>query len=149
MIQSIMNGIIHAIREKYDEKFEIYTEPVEQDLQKSCFFIMCQNSIDEAKAGTRHNRIYSCIIKYFPASKDKAIQECLSVMDDLYRLLEVISTDIKKFRSKEIKAEIEEGVLCFQVTYSGFILAKNEETFMEELKVDKLVKKNYGKDKSE
>lgn len=149
MIQSIMNGIIHAIREKYDEKYNIYTETVEQDLQKSCFFIMCLNSTDEAKLGTRHNRIYPCIIKYFPASEDKTIQECLSVMDDLYQLLEIINTDIKKFRSREMKAEIEEGVLKFQVTYSGFILAKKEESFMEELEVDSLSEKNYGKGKSE
>ncbi len=149
MIQSIMNGIIHAIREKYDEKYNIYTETVEQDLQKSCFFIMCLNSTDEAKLGTRHNRIYPCIIKYFPASEDKTMQECLSVMDDLYQLLEIINTDIKKFRSREMKAEIEEGVLKFQVTYSGFILAKKEEPFMEELEVDSLSEKNYGKGKSE
>lgn len=144
-----MNGIIQAIRTKYDETFAIYKESVEQDLQKSCFFIMCLNSTDEEKAGTRHNRTYPCIIKYFPASEDKAMQECLSVMDDLYQLLEIINTDIKKFRSKEMKAEIEEGVLKFQVTYSGFILAKKEEPFMEELEVDSLSEKNYGKGKSE
>lgn len=141
--------MIHAIREKYDETYSIYTETVEQDLQKSCFFIMCLNSTDEEKAGTRHCRTYPCIINYFPTSEDKAMQECLSVMDDLYQLLKIINTDIKKFRSKEMKAEIEEGVLKFQVTYSGFILAKKEEPLMEALEVDNLGEKNFGKGKSD
>lgn len=149
MIQNIINGMIHAIREKYDETYSIYTETVEQDLQKSCFFIMCLNSTDEEKAGTRHCRTYPCIINYFPTSEDKAMQECLSVMDDLYQLLKIINTDIKKFRSKEMKAEIEEGVLKFQVTYSGFILAKKEEPLMEALEVDNLGEKNFGKGKSD
>lgn len=135
MIQSIMNGIIHAIRMKYDETFSIYTESVEQDLQKSCFSIMCLNSTDEAKAGTRHNRTYPCIISYFPASEDKPMQECLSVMDNLYQLLELLETDVKKIRAKEMKAEIEEGILKFQVTYAGFVLAIKEESLMEQVEV--------------
>ena len=85
VIQSIMNGIIQALRVKYDETFAIYKEAVEQDLQKSCFSIMCLNSTDEAKAGTRHNRTYPCIISYFPASEDEPVQECMSVMDNLYQ----------------------------------------------------------------
>lgn len=136
MIQSIMNGIIQALRVKYDETFAIYKEAVEQDLQKSCFSIMCLNSTDEAKAGTRHNRTYPCIISYFPASEDEPVQECMSVMDNLYQLLELIETDTKKIRAKEMKAEIEEGVLKFQVTYAGFILAIKEETLMEEVEVN-------------
>lgn len=135
MIQSIINGIIQAIRVKYDEEYKIYTEIVEQDLQKSCFSIMCLNSTDEAKAGTRHNRIYTCIINFFPASEDKPMQECLSVKENLYQLLEIIDTNTKKIRSKEMKSEIEEGVLKFQVTYTGFILAKKDEPFMEEIEV--------------
>ena len=35
-----------------------------------------------------------------------------------------------------MKAEIEEGVLKFQVTYAGFILAIKEETLMEEVEVN-------------
>lgn len=135
MIQKIINGIIGGIRIRYDKTFRIYTESVEQGLTEPCFSVLCLQSMSEAKAGTRHSRTYPCIIRYFPDSEDEPLQECQSVAEDLYELLEVIDIGGKRIRGKDMKGDIEDGVLQFQITYTGFVLATNSETTMEELEV--------------
>lgn len=134
MIQSMIDGMIAAIRTGYDETFKIYTKPAEQDFIKPCFSILCSNSTEEQKAGARRNKIYSYIVHYFPES-DEPMQECLSVMENLYGLLEIIDTGSKKIRGKDMKSEIVDGVLKFEVTYALFVLAAEFETTMEEFEV--------------
>lgn len=135
MIQGIINGIIAAIRAGYDKKFRIYTESVEQGLIEPCFSVLCLNSIGEQKAKTRRNRSYPCIIRYFPISEDEPRKECEEVMENLYELLMLIDAGSKKLRGKDMKGQIVDGVLQFEVTYAGFLLATKTETMMEELEV--------------
>lgn len=134
MIQSIIDGIIKAIRTKYDKSFRIYTESVEQGLKEPCFSVLCLNGSDEQNVGDRHNRIYLFNITYFP-STGEANSECLLVMENLYDLLGLIDTGSAKIRGTDMSGEIVDGVLQFQVTYPFFLLAVNAETSMEELEV--------------
>lgn len=134
MIQSMINGMIAAIRTKYNETFRIYTESAEQDFTKPYFSVSCSNSTEEQKAGVRRNKTYSYIVYYYPESNEP-MQECLSVMENLYGLLKIIDTGSKKIRGRDMKSEITDGVLKFEVTYSLFVLAAEAETTMEELEV--------------
>lgn len=134
MIQSIIDGIIAAIRTEYDKSFRIYTESVEQGLKKPSFSVLCLNGTDEQKAGSRHSRVYPFNITYFP-STDEPISECLTVMENLYDLLSIIDTGSVKLRGTGMNGDVVDGILQFQVTYTFFLLAVRTETNMEELEV--------------
>ena len=134
MIQSVIDGIINAIRTEYDRSFRIYTESVEQGLKEPCFSVLCLNGSDEQNVGTRRNREHLFNVTYFP-STDEPILECLKVMEDLYELLNVIEVDSSNMRGTRMKGEIVDGVLHFQVTYSFFLLIVNYEEGMEEIEV--------------
>ena len=134
MIQSIIDGIIKAIRIEYDRSFRIYTESVEQGLEEPCFSILCLTGSEEQNVGTRRSREHLFNITYFPAS-DTPISECQNVMEKLYDLLNLIEADITKLRGKKMKGDVVDNVLQFQVTYSFFLLESNLEDGMEEIEV--------------
>ena len=134
MIQSIIDGIIKAIRTEYDRSFRIYTESVEQGLKEPCFSVLCLTGSDEQNVGTRRNREYLFNITYFP-STDTPISECFNVMENLYTLLSLIEADTSMLRGEKMKGEIVDGVLQFQVTYAFFLLIANTEEGMENIEV--------------
>lgn len=134
MIQSIIDGIIKAIRTEYDRSFRIYTESVEQGLKEPCFSILCLNGSDEQNVGTRRNREHLFNITYFP-STDTPISECLTVMENLYDLLSMIEVNTSMLRGVRMNGEIVDGVLQFQVTYAFFLLIANTEEGMEDIEV--------------
>lgn len=136
MIQSIIDGIIAAIRTEYDKSFRIYTESVEQGLTEPCFSVLCLNASDEQGVGSRHNRTYPFNITYFPVSTDEPRIECLKVMESLYDLLNLIDADGDKLRGRKMSGTVVDGLLQFQVTYAFFLLATSTETSMEELKIN-------------
>lgn len=135
MIQDIIDGISMAIGTEYDRTFKVYTESIEQGLDEPCFSIFCLNASDVKNAGTRRNRTYPFIIRYFPAS-DEPIAECLTVMESLYDLLSIIDVGASRLRGTGMDGSIVDGVLQFQVTYAFFLLASKAETSMEELEVN-------------
>ena len=134
MIQNVIDGIIKAIKTEYDRSFRIYTEKVQQGLKEPCFFILCLNGSDKQNVGSRRNREYLFNITYIPKT-DKPTIECLNVKEKLYDLLTMIDVNGSKLRGAEMKGEIVDGVLQFQVTYSFFLLTVNTEEGMENIEV--------------
>ena len=134
MIQSIIDGIIKAIRTEYDRSFRIYTESVEQGLKEPCFSILCLNGSDKQNVGTRRNREHLFNITYFP-STDTPISECSTVMENLYDLLSTIEVDTSMLHGMNMNGQIVDGVLQFQVTYAFFLLSVNNKDGMENIEV--------------
>lgn len=132
MVKSILDGMIAAIRTKYDDTYGIYTESTEQVLEGPCFSVSCQKITDEQKAISRHQRVSLFLVKYVPSSEEP-VAECMAVMEELYDLLSVISAGTVKLRGRELSGKREDGVLQFQVTYAFFLLESLTETDMEQL----------------
>ena len=135
MVQKIIDGIIAAIRTKYDTSYDIYTESIEQGLIEPCFSVLCLNVTDQPHVGSRRSRGYLFNISYFP-SGDEPIAECLEVLENLYDLLSLINVGDAKMHSTEISGTIVDGVLQVQATYTPFLLVSNDtEDGMEEVEV--------------
>ena len=134
MIQSIIDGIIKAIRTEYDRSFRIYTESVKQGLKEPCFSILCLNGSDEQNVGSRRNREYLFNIAYFPKT-DTPIIECLNVKENLFDLLSMIEVNDSMLRGAKMDGEVVDGVLQFQVTYTFFLLVVKAEDGMENIEV--------------
>ena len=120
MIQSIVDGIINAIRTEYDTSFRIYTESTAQGLKEPCFSILCINPSGEREIGNRYKRFFPFNITYFPSS-DEPISECNQVCETLLGLLTEINTDIGVLHSSDnMSGNIVDGKLQFSVQYQVF-----------------------------
>lgn len=127
MIEKIINGIVNQIRQKYDEsKYEIYTESVEQGLNKPCFSILCLSPHIEHIVGSRYKRTLPFIIRYWSDSEETYADE-LSVSENLEYLLKDITVDGFVMHGKDILGQIVDGVLQFQITYEFFVVDKTED----------------------
>ena len=120
MIQSIINGIIKAIRTEYDKSHRIYTESVEQGLKEPCFIIRCLNPSGEREISNRFKRYYPFMITYIPSTTEP-IAECNDVCENLLTLLYDIGTDIGVLHAFDTPSgEIVDGNLQFSVQYQLF-----------------------------
>ena len=134
MIQSIIDGIISAIRTEYDSSYRIYTEAVKQDLREPCFFVKCISFEKEKQTTNRYLGLVPCNITYFPGTED-IIEECMKVCEKLTDLLELISVDGHQLHGSGLKGQVVDGLLQFQVSYSPFMVSQAEEIDMSELDV--------------
>ena len=139
MIQSIIDGISRKINATFGDGYDIYTEDVEQGLNKSCFFISCINPSNIQKLGVRYLRSHQFSIYYFPDSNEPKA-ECLRVLEQLYDALEYIEVDGDLVRGTNMRGEMSDDVLCFFVNYDVFVVKQVETVAMEQLSYDGTIK---------
>ena len=120
MINKIIDGISVAINSEFGDSYEIYTESVKQDLEESCFSILCLNPKIDQFLGKRYFRGNQFCIHYFPSS-DEPRSECQAVMERLINCLEIITVDGDPVRGNGMNGEIVDGVLSFFVNYDMFV----------------------------
>ena len=141
MIQKIIDGICQALSSKFTEQsYEIYTESVEQGLHVPCFSVLMLEATMQRHGTHRYYKVYPFSIHYFP-STEESYAECQAVMERLYRILELISTEIGNIRGTELSGQISDGVLVFTVNYELFAGEKTELPEMTEVSVDASVNK--------
>ena len=73
MINDIINALNRAINKYLNvngNKYTIYTENVEQGLNRPCFFIYCKDYKDERYRGNRYKVNADIVIEYLPAEEE-------------------------------------------------------------------------------
>ena len=120
MINKIIDSISVAINSKFGDRYEIYTESVEQGLIEPCFSILCLNPTIDQVLGKRYFRRNQFCIHYFPSSDEKR-SECHTVMEGLIDALEMIDVDGDQCRGTGIHSEVVDNVLSFFVNYDMFV----------------------------
>lgn len=145
MINEIIDAISLAIDTEFNgdtspAPYEIYTQLVEQGMNKPCFSIVLLNPHIEHFRGKRYLRTNQFCIHYFPESED--IQtECFDVQERLEDCLEYINHHDGEFdedggliAGTEMHGEIVDGVLSFFVNYDFYVYKDKESTpYMETL----------------
>lgn len=129
-VKDIKAGITKVIFDTFGEKYDVYTESIEQGFKEPCFFV----SIINHRQNLYKNNIYTSenqfVVQYFP--KDvKTNDECHKTSEKLYEILELIYVDGNLTRAKDMSDEIVDGVLNFGLSYDFFV--KKEETKDEEM----------------
>lgn len=121
MIQSIIDGIVKAIRTEYNEdSYRIYTESIEQGLKEPCFSVLCLDTSGERELGDRFKRYFPFMITYFPSSVEP-IAECNAVCETLLGLLNDIETDIGIVHAADIPSgKVVDGNLQLNIQYNLF-----------------------------
>lgn len=139
MIEKIIDGICLALSSNFGEDTEIYTEDVEQGLTDGSFAIECVNPTSSRFLGNRYFKTNRFIIHYFPKSNEPK-SECLSVLEELYDILETIEVDGDLIRGTEMSSETDDDVLHFFVNYDFFTIRKVDETYMDDYDYDSELK---------
>lgn len=135
MVNKLITGIGQAIRREFPETtYKIYTEKIEQDLKRPCFFILCVNQWHEAKLNDRFHLNSSFDVHYFP---NVGNAEGWETAEKLWSILEWITLQDVLIRGSSMNYKIEDGILHFFVDYNVSMDRKKEpNVFMEEVKVN-------------
>lgn len=141
MIQEMITGIAGQLRTVYpEESYQIYSEAVEQNLTRPCFFILPLVTEQVKQIGPRYRREQSFQVQYFPLSSDGAYQEMDQVADRLFQLLEYITVSGDLLRGSGMRYEKVDGVLQFSVQYNFYLRVVEEEDAMDGLSVKNSMK---------
>lgn len=140
MVNQIVDGIIKAIRVHFDDEYTIYTDSIEQDLKKPCFFIFNLNSDRQRKLKDRHKQLHFFDIQYIPKNNSEPRVEFGEVSSILMESLEYIQIDGGLLQTFEISCETIDGVLHCFVEYPLFTKKVTQEQMMLEKEVKGMVK---------
>lgn len=138
-MNEIMKGIVQKIRTKYPQKqYSVYTEAVEQGLKEPCFFVFQITQSQLPMLGSRYKENSSFVVQYL--TQNRAVrQECNTIAQELYGLLEYVESEGEIFHGTAMYHEIQDGILYFYADYNHFILRPKEpEEYMRKVEV-------YGK----
>lgn len=140
MVNAIVLGIAQKIRTVFNEsEYSLYTENVEQGFNEPCFFVQLTSHTQKHRLANRYKETYCFEVFYYPSEGGNKTQECLTVAEGLYELLEYINAEGDLLRGRNFSSKVTEGILHFYMEYTLFVIREQEpEVNMEEVMV-------YGK----
>lgn len=121
MINKIIDAISMALAKEFGERYEIYTENIEQGLKEPCFSIVCINPDISQFLGNRYKRKNLFCIHYFPESSTDKRAEGFEVTEKVFSCLELIDFEGDKIRGTNFRVEIDEEVFHFFIDYDLFV----------------------------
>lgn len=135
MINTIIKSISRKINNDInkDSKYTIYTENVEQDLKRPCFFIYCQNYSDELFRGKRYKRSTDIVVEFIPDDSDSLNSDTNKVIEDLYDITENIEYDNSILCGINRSVSNAENGIAFNVRYEYFYYKEDNADMMMRL----------------
>ncbi|WP_341465521.1 phage tail terminator family protein [Clostridium uliginosum] len=113
----------------------VYDEEIKQGFKKPYFFVKILTSNQIKELNRRYKRNVYFDISYF-SDKESINLDYFNMADSLYKTLEYVEVDSKKYRTLNMKHEIVDEVLHFMFQLKFNLLKKIEQTDMEKLEVD-------------
>ncbi len=132
MINRILEAIGVALRAKFGDSCEIYTEETEQGLEGPCFFVQCMNFSSELLKEGRFLRRSRFLIRYSPPPGGGRYRECCAAAGQLSDCLECITVD-GLIRGTQMHGEIAGGILHYYVNYDYLACVREETVAMGEM----------------
>ena len=142
VIKALAKALNGALAERKKE-YTIYTENVEQELKRPCFFIYCTNYKDELYRGKRYKLSTNIVIEYMPPKPEddrETNRNVNNILPKLYDITEMIEVDGNLLRGLDRSVENTDGGVVFNVRYEYFYYKTEEVDKMEILKQEGAVK---------
>jgi hypothetical protein len=140
MLIKIKEGISLKLSQGFGEGYKIYTNKIEQDFIKPCFYIKVIESANTQMSTRKYKRINSVDIQYFP-SLNGGNDETYPIIEQLFEWLEYIPFENDLVRATDMKFKTVDNEFHFLVNYNMDILKNPDiQEYMENLKVDTGVK---------
>ncbi len=115
MERSIANGIAESLYKEFGDKYNIYTESIEQGLKRPCFFILHK--------GTKYNFLpMNRCIAYYEFEIDLIINEKLnqninSVAQNVFNAVKTVECSDGYINAFDLQLENKEGSYKFKAVY--------------------------------
>lgn len=143
MENKVLQTLIEAVARTLDVAFglPVYQNQVAQGFEQPGFFIQTPEATRKRRRGQRYFQQISLEVLCFPA-EDGDNRELTLRAEKLYDLLELLALpegppwNGGTLRGLEMRHRIEDGVLCFFVTYRFYLWRDSEEIYMETVKMD-------------
>lgn len=132
MMNAVVSGVSKALYEEFGDKVEIYTERVEQGIDKPFFIVLCQNPTIKRFLGTRFESRNPCVIQFSGGHKESNLK-ANDVLTRLFFCLNQIEIDGQLTNGYGIEAESDCIPLTFHVQYNFFFIQAPKKTYMEHL----------------
>ena len=136
VIKALAKALNGALAERKKE-YTIYTENVEQELKRPCFFIYCTNYKDELYRGKRYKLSTNTVIEYMPPKPEddrETNRNVNNILPKLYDITEMIDVDGNLLRGLDRSVENTDGGVVFNVRYEYFYYKNEDIDKMEILK---------------
>lgn len=134
IVNAILEAIGVSLNAEFGDRYKIYKEIKQQDLQEPCFFIQCLNSTNKLFLNRRYFRANQFSIQYFPEQEGQKKEECYAVAERLFRCLEWIEVKENLIIGTQMQYELVNETLHFLVNYDTFVYKMAETTpLMEEI----------------
>jgi hypothetical protein len=118
-VNSIRDGVISALDAAFPT-IPISGEEIKQNLNPPCFFVKLLTGSQTALLGRRRRRSNSVDIHYFAVGDANRLMH--EMAENLYKDLELIDIEGKKYRGTNMTHEIVDEVLHFFVDYNFHVL---------------------------
>lgn len=117
MINDVIDAIAIALYAEFGGGYKIYTDNVEQGLDRPCFFIIDLTTTVNPYLGSRRNNVCSFDVHYFSDTEtNKDLNDTAAQLLDCLKL--VVSTQGNKYLGTKLHVEKEDGVLHCFVNYN-------------------------------
>lgn len=132
IVNEIVEGVSRRLNETFGGGYRIYQNDVRQGLLEPCFFLAVLAPSQQPYLGRRRKVTVPLDVHFFPEDEGDN-RELTRVGDLLFSALEFISTTdgVDLFRGRQMRYEIQDGVLHFFVTYAVILNEIREEETME------------------
>ena len=128
--QSIVQGLIDALRSEFGADYTYYANKVPQNFKEPAFYVRQISASMDLIRGRRYLRRGLFRIVYFAGERKKPEQEINAVVDRLYPVLEYIKMDGDLIRGTDMEHETEDEELHFTVHYDIFVMRPLPETVL-------------------
>lgn len=135
--QSIVQGIIDALRTEFGADYTYYANKVPQNFKEPAFSVRQISANMDLIRGRRYLRRGLFRIVYFAGERKAPEQEMNAVADRLYPVLEYIKMGDGLIRGTDMEHETEDEELHFTVHYDIFVMRPRPEApLMQKLELE-------------
>ncbi len=131
MVETLTEGIVESIRDRWGEEYKIYTESVYQNVLKPCFFVECQEVRNVQLLGRKFFLRVKMKVSFFnDGDEKKHMGEKL--VGEIFSLMNTVKKDGNIFYGRGLKSTWENDALIIIGEYDLFEKNKKEDAEMME-----------------
>lgn len=124
MVNDVIAAVSNALYDEFGSGYKIYSDNVEQNLVRPCFFInIIRPALLSGSIG-RDKMSVPVVIQYFPTTIGKRT-ECYAVADQLFHCLKYPEYKGVTYRGTDLKFDINDDKLNFYIQYNFFTVVED------------------------
>ena len=125
MVDKLIGAVAQKVRDEFGEKNEVYTESVQQNAVKPCFFVECENC-ERMEMLNRNYFVRVHLAVRYENDGDEKRCDAQSITARLFDLLSFIKAEEVCFNGRKIHARWEDDRLIVRAVYDMWPTVEKE-----------------------